>query len=614
LEGTSRSAAAGSRPLASDGQVRETPKARLFFDEDEESPLVVRVLTPTGAPVTGFRARLVGAGSALTVETFSPSGEVALPESKLAAARAAPAGAGPMLEVWNAVDREGTSLELAPARRGPLTGHERVVEVRLEPCPVFEGVFVASDSSFLRSVEVEWRRKPPAEAASGPGVPGEDVPEPPLAENAPFEELATKVSVGPSGRFRLPYASPGVHELVVHVPREYVPVPARDVLPGDPPLEIRLRRSVTARISVLGPDDVPQVGFLVKVLTMDGDGTVVSSAFTAEDGVSVVERLDLERRYRLVVEPTGLHRSESASSRPLAGRVVEAWAPADTTVRLRAGHVVAGTVRDATDLPVAGHTVELRTAIGVEMTWTEADGSFRFEGVASGPACLGLDDGPDHPAGFERLRDSLRTPPGGGGRPRPAPSPDWTDVDVVGDVRGVTLRTRTLATTLLLPPTDGGVRLHLTRRTEDGWETMERESRFVEGGARPHTTVSLAPGRRYAAWMRPTETTYAYAEFTPEGGTVTLAPKEGRSIHGRVLDLPTGARVEISLVDDRLRRIGGIKPDARGRFAVHGLPDSTWSTRALCWDAERKLFHAEADVATGNTVELRLAPWEPLDR
>jgi hypothetical protein len=152
--------------------------------------------------------------------------------------------------------------------------------------------------------------------------------------------------------------------------------------------------------------------------------------------------------------------------------------------------------------------------------------------------------------------------------------------------------------------------LHLT---EKGWEHPDGATnafRELGGdGGRTVEVTGLLPGHTYAAWMTPVAGEYVYVEFSADVGNLKLERARGRTLRGQVLNRPPdSSRVRIDARDSRSRWVRTRSPDPAGGFQIDGLPESSWTVRAWCRSADDVIWIAKEEVATGERLELRLAP------
>ena len=607
--------------------------------------LEIHVLSPDGEPVPRFQARLALPKG---YEHLGVRGEgrvrlrlgVVMEEDGVLDVR------GAYVEVWGARDADDRGLPYAPRRVGPLSGDERDVEVRMQPGAVISGRVLGPDGPVGEPLKVSITL--PKARGEGmavvedaieealPGLLGEDKDKP-QQPRLPFEGIATEVKTDAEGAFRAAGLGTEADHLVqVEAPERFLPAQPVQAKPGDAPLEIRLRPTVSARITVLGPDGKPRVGANVQArpecagLTpqaLDSRFTAWSStqqAATDAAGVATLERLDPEATYALTVTPDAEDRAwvrrlpeetrkrmglpapaEPDASRPLAAKHRQKdWRPADTTVHLKAAFRLSGRVVDTQNQPVKNARVQRIQEDDYDSATTDDQGRFEFTGLVAGRLRLvarntTVGGGGGFDLGY--LVASV-TEAAMGGAPPAKPGPEQVELDLTGDLSGVTLKVpATLSVTLKLAaapaasgppkPTDlfrsmfRGLQVTLLRKTEKGWVPAGSRgldpTALLSGKEQKVEVKGLEAGGRYGAWMPPSDGRYVWAEFAAEAGTVDLERREGGVVTGRVFDLPPGsAFARVSLRDDVGRTVESIKTDREGRFEVKGLPASRWTVRA----------------------------------
>lgn len=634
--------------------------------------LEIRVLDPQGEPLPRFQARLVGPGLRHHLGVRG-EGRVRVKLGVVMTTDGVLDVRGAFVEVWGARDLADRGLPYAPKRVGPLTGDEREVEVRLQPGSVIAGRVLGPDGPVGEAIKVSLSLpkargeglEAVVEEALEAALPGAlEGPPKTQAPSPPFEGLSTEVKTDLEGAFQL--AGLGVdaeHLVQVEAPPRFLPVAPVQARPGDPPLEVRLRATVTARITVLGPDGKPRPGASVHARPEGPRPGLPASLFSPGDsgsanaqadpaGVATLERLDPGATYTLHVEPedesvawrrrlpeatrrrlgANLPPEPEAGAPPAAKQNLRGWKPADTTVRLGPAYRVEGQVRDDANQLVAHAQVTLWREGDVDTTITDEDGRFTFEGLSPG-----------------RLRLRAKSGRGQGvfdwnlfvGGPEPAAPDEQTTarsvtLDLSGDVTGVLLRVpSTLTVTVRIAATPASttppkpadllrglfrsMQLTLLRKTDRGWERagtqMLDPTTALSGKEQRVPVAGLEAGGRYGAWMPPVEGRYLWVEFAAEAGTVDAERREGGVVSGRVLDLPQGsAFARVSLRDELGREVSGVKTDREGRFEVHGLPPAQWTVRASHDAPGGRRLRAEGRAATGGGVDLRLAPApEPKD-
>lgn len=594
--------------------------------------LTVRVTDPAGEPVPAFQARCVDARA--VGETCS--GQQGLARVALGMA----AATGGFVEVWGATTASGHGLPLAAARVGPLLGPARLVRVRLASAEPIAGRCLPA--TVAGRVHVVARLRLPPRPAPDPVL---ALLEPPadLRLAAPptndaglraFEGAFVYVGLDGAGRFVLPPLGEGaLHELHFEVPDDIRRPAPRVARPGGAPLEVRLgttyvqivvrgpeERPVPARVEVRGrtPPPVPGDETTSDGLAGEPRHLLVTTDRADAAGNLRLGPLDPEAIYDLTVRP------DSDSDGSLRAAVVQGWTPKDTVVRLERGLSLSGVVVDERGEPqhllvrcvqdpvVPEQGSEARDR---PQTRTEDDGSFRCEGLAPGPVRLQARE-------FTHdWRLYLETPDLG---------LVATVVAVAGEsnVRIVVPRSLSVAIDLSAVVPDRNVldledvftsRLPLRLLTEvDGrWREAEREVVRPADRDRPASweAIGLAPGQRYALWMRlPEDGRYIYEAFDASKPAVVPQPRPGATVRVR---LPArGPRVlgRVLLTDALGRTLHSSEASDDGAVVVDGVPPGEWDVTAVLapLGGDSASYEAHGRVAAGGELRLdRRADWHP---
>ena len=89
-------------------------------------------------------------------------------------------------------------------------------------------------------------------------------------------------------------------------------------------------------------------------------------------------------------------------------------------------------------------------------------------------------------------------------------------------------------------------------------------------------------------------------------GTLELDLVAGRSVRGRIVQVPGAERYGVSAKSEWLIHSGSVSAD--GTFLIEGLTDERWTIQGMAYVAGRKWWgEAELD-ASGGDVEIRLKP------
>jgi protocatechuate 3,4-dioxygenase beta subunit len=532
--------------------LRRSPAGGASGDSpDRDGVSFVRLLDPQGRPVPVACAWVWHVDGYFRASPTS-DGEVAL--STLICLG--------VIEVFRARDRDGSLLGAAVGEFR--SGRDDVLTLRLPPPGVVEGVV----------------RDP-----AGAPLPGVVV----TAER-PCEEMGewTRRTAIPShgdcvsdagGRFSISGLGEGNYQLRVASPPGFAapdPVPVRA---GEHGVEIRLLRSVSLRVTVLGPDGRAVAGARVQAHLSEGDSRI---AVTDEEGVAEIPGVPEEPgECSLGVEGALWLRDGMMSAWEhvdlSSGREVVVHLPADPAVR--------GKVVDREGRLVAGARVVGRQRGVAEVLVDQAsdhDGTFFLRPAREGPIFLSVrhgDAGPDE-TGIDRLevaagtRDLVltidRAPSliasvtGADGRPLEGYAGPTADLgDGCYGVRGDRER-------VVFPGLSARVRYLLFVRTTDGGPGLVGAAGPVAGDA-GEVVISLAPGRSITGRLVPPPD-----EDVAPSSVGVAARVCGRDIRGVVRD-------DFS-------------------FEVPGIPPGEYPVTAT-WDGYEGRLRARA----GDPVEIRLA-------
>ncbi len=602
--------------------------------------LTVRVVDAAGVPVPRVSVRWLRPGAGPGPEMQGAGRQLELDDPHEEGSPQPTLWSGAVLEIWGARTLDDRGLPLLPARAGPLSGTERELSVRLERGALFEGRVRGPAGPLDQPVELRLRRALPADD------PGWDDPGPlaeldraapgRLARRLPFEGRELRVLTEADGTFVLaPFQPLAAHELRVEVPDGFLEAPVLEVRAGDAPLSITLRPAVEARVKLLSPEGVPWVGAVVSA-SWDGArgwGLGHTHRLTDGSGETRLTGLDPEGSYRLHVRPVELgdfsfdgstvFELEPDPERAPRVHRVEAWRPADTTLRVPAGLRLEGTVVDGAGRPVHAASVAALTEAGWVRTVSDVAGRFRLEGLPPGRASLrwallgpqvstlvDLD---------EVLNGQAEEPwPSAPGSPERVLTLEGDALDLVLPLPGSGEEPPVVRLRLPAPVDPAAGRRPLSEslgwlleQSAAGWAFVRKvtppDARRGERAAPAIEVDRLEPGRRYAVWMLPVGGRHVYATFSTADREVVLERVPGGVVRGRVSGLPSeGTRLHVSLSDDLGRFVRDVGATDEGRFEVAGLPPSLWTVRARCRAADDVLYEAVGTVSTGAEVRLTL--------
>jgi len=452
--------------------------------------------------------------------------------------------------VWKDVDLEGGELHL-----------------RLEAGLVLEGRAVDASGRGVAGVQIETHFA--------------DHDEPGLGGYAGHVDLP-QARTDDEGRFRLTGLVAAPMQLVVHPPPGWIVPPARRVVPGEGPVELRLERGHALAGRVLDAEGGPVRGARLRV-----------DWIRAEDGEADSADATTDER--------GVFRLEGVGAGPLTVTVEGPWTapwpyrPArledvasdtlDLEIRLEAGRDLAGVVVDPDGHPVPNARVSIlggdpqRYLLPVA---ADAEGRFVVAQLEAGSYVLTASGGEEW-----------------------APSPRTTVVVPATDVRLVLGRTWLLHGTVVGRPDEAKEISFLYH--EDGEPRLEGVG---YSGAGPFS-FRVQTDRPGTLLLR-IESTGEYAlieDVKPGTGPHRLVPQPGRTLAGRI---------EGGALREEGEQVTGI--DARGiRLWTRAAPDGTFSFtgvppgiyRLEAWvtrDGSTERYVAESAEAGATDVVLRPAP------
>ncbi len=498
--------------------------------------LTVRVLDPDGKPVPSAWVWLRNLD-----RTDSESEAV---KDGVATFHRVPQGSGSEvdLQIDGAKDAEGNWLPVAPVKMRVALGGEVVVR------------FSAGTTLSGRVLDEQGRGVPGVglKAVFDDDLPGEYCTHP----------IRPQATTDAAGAFAIENLPEGRLALIVLVPMEFASVPAATVEGGASDVVVRLRRAVSARVTVLSPQGKPVAGAGAHVYgsSRRTPPRVGPRQETDESGVLTMGGLDPDETYVLEVWP-----GDEASG-ALATRV-DGWKPKDVTVRLEGALAVSGKVVDPSGAPLPGVAVWARgksesneETHGRRAVHTGPDGRFSFGELPSGPVTV--------TARLEEADDD---------RTERVVSAGDADVTVVVDP-GLTVSIR-----VTKPATAVGSSSAVLLGDERAGKRRVLRA-YVPANDGRVTMRGLVAGARYRLVVTPVAGWSAAREGVAAGEDVEVALTRGRTITGRVraaegLLYPS---VAVGLAEPFLPLFEGTVA-ADGAFVVEGVPEGPWHLLAYAW-------------------------------
>lgn len=373
-----------------------------------------------------------------------------------------------------------------------------------------------------------------------------------------------------NGSFRFGDLRPGTYEVAALLgPGRWLGTAETvEVLEGSVDVELRLRRSTSVRVVVVGEDGHRPLEGLAVVF-----GPLGASTKTDASGAAVLEHLDPAWRGTLsVTVPDDV---------PYLARREPDWSPRDDLLVLERALALRGRVLDEQGRPLEAVAVQLRLD-AVDQTLppgasrsvrTDAEGRFAFRRLRRGTYRIrALDAGTKW------------------GRAGP-----WTDV-AAGDADIVLRAHRGVAMGVRIEGWPLETRGELTATSVADPEKRRAARIETDGTA---LLRGLEAGERYVLWgtarSGPADTGsvtgYVHGDgvMATEDG-LTLTYREGRAITGRIR-LPEDADRDVLTVGVSARGLGVWRSTswiaADGGFAVPGLPPGTWELTATATPAFR---------------------------
>jgi protocatechuate 3,4-dioxygenase beta subunit len=362
------------------------------------------------------------------------------------------------------------------------------------------------------------------------------------------------------GTYRLVFLRDGPYELECLGSPSRFSGPRVRVPGGSRGVDFRLRHAACPLLSVVDAAGRPVARASI--------GTDDGQRWTADvRGRARLGRLDPDRSYELEVWG------------PESRRVIPAWTPEDTTVRLPAGRVLRGVVRDARGRAMR----EAMVAVRIDGEWSvresDHEGAFSFTRLPPGTAVLQAE-----PLGL----DAFSSP----------------EVTVTGSADDL----------VLVIPAGAPLRVRV-RNWPDG--TIARATLHIEGADRRlhgdvdplgRVTFPWVPvGRTATVAVGPVgeEGAWAYGRgLAPGDRTVVLS--SGAPIRGRIVVAGDGALPEAGRFSVKVRELrwAEVETFGDGTFRVSSVPSGQWTIRCRCRDGDTE-YGAEDTVEAGGTVTLR---------
>ncbi len=348
---------------------------------------------------------------------------------------------------------------------------------------------------------------------------------------------------------------------------------------GDRDVVVRVVAAVPAvTITVLDAAGLPVVG--AHVAADDGPKTreFHSGGATDREGKARVAGLRVGATYRLSAKP---------NDKSHLAEFVEAWQPADTTIRLRDALTISGVVVDENGKPPGGFRVHVEGESDLDLGGvdSETDGRFTITGLAPGTYRVHADvddfDAPGQPVAPVEVRAGA------------------TNVRLevaVGLVLAVALEEK--------PPPHTQAALYAEPAGEVRQRQASADGRFYFRRCRPGVTYSL--------WIPPTSEglmVWKTGLRAPDEVIVRRAP--GKSIVVRVKTNEGDRSPFVSASRPPIHVDGRRRVD--GAYEIPGLPDGTFEVSASANDGTPtgEYRRATATVEAGGSVDLTIPPTPP---
>jgi hypothetical protein len=546
----------GTRRYMAVGKADAPSTGAVLVLMDSHGLLVLRLEDPAGRPAASARAALIQDDVA---EDLHVEGGAA---TTMAPSREAWIDVWPAASEWDPVPAWGA------VRHGPIPPGEQRVTIRLPPGREIRGRVLDPDGAPARGVTLEAKQSVPADT-----------------RGATTERVVAWASTDAQGAFVLRGLGAAEHAIAVRSPDSLV---VRDppfaATPGGPSLDVRLRRGVTARITVLDQAGLPMARAPV---ILARDPGVHLQDKTGDDGVVEMAYLDPATPYRMHVQ--GQHGRQDWLSWDDG-----AWMPADTVVRLPAAYVFRGRVRDAAGRPVAGAHVSLDLLPAGRYSpvsrKSDADGVFEFDRMPSAEGVLRAG------ASREDLDDSRKGPRRAETRASAGVEAVLVidpGVECVVRIRGWDRREFGLERASLTP--------------EDEYHAWPR-SVSAEGEARFR---ALHADRTYTLWVGPlSDGRLVYRPgIRPDGRPIEVTLEQGRKVWGRVT-APDGATdLQVRVFASGFE--GHATVDGEGKYVLDGLPDVVVDIRAYATIGDGQLVSDEREIRPPAEVNVEMRLEEP---
>ncbi|MHC4473905.1 MAG: carboxypeptidase-like regulatory domain-containing protein [Planctomycetota bacterium] len=473
------------------------------------------------------------------------------------------------VDVYGARSRSGARLEAGTTLVGPIPAERREVEIRLSAERRIVGYVRDESGAPVPGVRVYAEPVYPFDIRRSHG---------PQTHSEAFAEL--------DGRFELRWLGDLEYVVKVSAPPDLVCPELPEVRAGARDVVLVLARSPRQRITVLDDRGAPVPGAGLWLLSLQ-DGAWESfrtGVKTDARGVAELLGLDSDEKYIVRVSPP--------DDRPsLLDRELEDWEPKDTTVELRSGLFVRGTVRDSDGVPTGKARVfgEERGRRDTREKRTEVaeDGSFEI--------------GPFYP-GRVRL---LALPPKSSAW---GATEQWEEVGAGAEGVELVLHARWKLTVRLHGIEEGerhrlDARLSLDPDESSGVTWWTRRVRWSEG-AMIYPDLSVSNRMSLFVVHRESGLFALKRGITRETPVIDLRLELGETLRGRLLLPPDRPPHGVRAMGPGFEVEGDVEKD--GTFEIRGVPPGSctvgaWTKRG---DTE-STTHAEVESGEPVTIDLR---------